>query len=201
MRNKKRTKKNNNIYGMSFKGDPKGSIGAFNSFMGEEMEDEPIKRKRRIKRKQRPLDEDGSEWFREAYLKEDKDDYSQYLFTSKEANKYAKELTKYFEDKSNPKYYDIFPESLDENNTMFIIRGNLDTVDKLHDHNYFDKETIKFFKDNGIDVIVYEPKSLIYNPDGDNIYTSVHIIQKNGPKIYSKLKSIEDIEQDDFINY
>ncbi len=61
--------------------------------------------------------------------------------------------------------------------------AHIDEGDKIHDHQFFDNEIVKFFKQKGIDIITYEPEDM-KEDDSSGIYTSAHIIQKPGNKLY-----------------
>lgn len=97
-------------------------------------------------------------------------------FTKEEIKTLPNEIEHYFQDLDIPKYYDISINEVEDG--KYDIRGNIDYGDLKHDHKYFDEQVTKFFNDKGIKIIINEPKELQSKKDEDNIYSSVHIINK-----------------------
>ena len=104
-------------------------------------------------------------------------------FSKKEINELSSGLEKYFQNLEIPKYYDIIVHPLDEDNEKFVLIGNLEYGDIEHDHLYFDEQAQKYFQDKGIDVQIYEPTSLKDSTVQDDIYSSGHVIQKQGEQL------------------
>ncbi len=115
-------------------------------------------------------------------------------FTKEEIKTLPKELAQYFQEQSIPKYYDISVEDMGDK--KYVLRGNIDYGDLSHDHRYFDTKAKEFFSDKGIQVDIYEPDNLKDNDEGDGIYSSAHIIQKSGNRVYVP----QENELDNFID-
>ena len=115
-------------------------------------------------------------------------------FTKEEIKTLPNELAKYFQDQPVPKYYDISVEDMGDK--KYVLRGNIDYGDVSHDHRYFDAKAKEFFNDKGISVDIYEPDDLRDNDYGDDIYSSAHIIQKSGNRVYVP----QENELDNFID-
>lgn len=119
----------------------------------------------------------------------------QETFTSKEANELSKEFQNYLYDLDTPKYYDVRTEKV--NDGEYIIRVNIEYGDLVHDHKYLDDVAKEFFNNKGIDIMIYEPSELKSKIDEDNIYSSSHIIQKSGNKIYQVKKDDDFLEKEE----
>ena len=119
----------------------------------------------------------------------------QETFTSKEANELSKEFRDYLYNLDIPKYYDVRAEKV--NDGEYIVRVNIEYGDLVHDHKYLDDMAKKFFNDKGINIMVYEPQELKSDIDEDNIYSSSHIIQKSGNKIYQVKKDDDFLEEEE----
>lgn len=115
-------------------------------------------------------------------------------FTKEEIKTLPKELAQYFQEQSIPKYYDISVEDMGDK--KYVLRGNIDYGDLSHDHRYFDTKAKEFFDNKGIQVDIYEPDNLRDNDEGDGIYSSAHIIQKSGNRVYVP----QENELDNFID-
>lgn len=124
-------------------------------------------------------------------LNEDK----QETFTSKEANELSKEFRDYLYNLDIPKYYDVRAEKV--NDGEYIIRVNIEYGDLVHDHKYLDDIAKQFFNDKDINIMIYEPQELKSEIDEDNIYSSSHIIQKSGNKIYQVKKDDDFLEEEE----
>lgn len=115
-------------------------------------------------------------------------------FTKEEIKTLPRELEDYLQEQPIPKYYDISVEDMGDK--QYVLRGNIDYGDLSHDHRYFDNKVKEFFDNKGISVDIYEPDDLRGNDDGDGIYSSAHIIQKSGNRVYVP----QDNELDNFID-
>lgn len=126
-------------------------------------------------------------------LRESSESSNEY-FTKEEIKTLPNELAKYFQEQSIPKYYDISVEDMGDK--KYLLRGNIDYGEVNHDHRYFDNKVKEFFNEKGIQVDVYEPENLKGTIDEDGIYSSAHIIQKQGNMVYKP----QDNELDNFID-
>ena len=115
-------------------------------------------------------------------------------FTKEEIKTLPREIEDYLQEQPIPKYYDISVEDMGDK--QYVLRGNIDYGDISHDHRYFDNKVKEFFDGKGISVDIYEPDDLRGNDDGDGIYSSAHIIQKSGNRVYVP----QDNELDNFID-
>ena len=115
-------------------------------------------------------------------------------FTKEEIKTLPREIEDYLQEQPIPKYYDISVEDMGDK--QYVLRGNIDYGDLSHDHRYFDTKVKEFFDSKGISVDIYEPDDLRGNDDGDGIYSSAHIIQKSGNRVYVP----QDNELDNFID-
>lgn len=115
-------------------------------------------------------------------------------FTKEEIKTLPREIEDYLQEQPIPKYYDISVEDMGDK--QYVLRGNIDYGDLSHDHRYFDNKVKEFFDNKGISVDIYEPDDLRGNDDGDGIYSSAHIIQKSGNRVYVP----QDNELDNFID-
>ena len=115
-------------------------------------------------------------------------------FTKEEIKTLPNELAKFFQEQKTPKYYDISVEDMGDK--KYVLRGNIDYGEINHDHRYFDTKAKEFFDDKGIQVDIYEPDDLKGTIDEDGIYSSGHIIQKQGNMVYKP----QDNELDNFLD-
>lgn len=115
-------------------------------------------------------------------------------FTKEEIKTLPREIEDYLQEQPIPKYYDISVEDMGDR--QYVLRGNIDYGDLSHDHRYFDNKVKEFFDSKGISVDIYEPDDLRGNDDGDGIYSSAHIIQKSGNRVYVP----QENELDNFID-
>lgn len=129
------------------------------------------------------------------YLNESLNEDKQETFTSKEANELSKEFRDYLYGLDIPKYYDVRAEKV--NDGEYIIRVNVEYGDLVHDHKYLDDIAKQFFNDKDINIMIYEPSELKSDIDEDNIYSSSHIIQKKGNKIYQVKKDDDFLEEEE----
>ena len=80
--------------------------------------------------------------------------------------------------------------------SKYVLRGIIDYGEINHDHKSFDDKAKEFFNNKGIQVDIYEPDNLKGTIDEDGIYSSGHIIQKQGNMVYKP----QDNELDNFLD-